>query len=130
MIIDASAIVAILKNEPDFLTFIDAIYASDRRYISAATVVEISAVVDPNRDPVLNQRLDLIIRDAKIEVVPVDAEQVRFARQALRDFGKNSGHTARLNFGDSFSYALARQKGLPLLFKGNDFSQTDIESAL
>jgi ribonuclease VapC len=130
MIIDSSAIVAILKDESDAITFIDAIYYADRRYISAATVVEIAAVVDPNQDPVLNRRIDQIIREAHIEIVSVDAEQAEFARGALRDFGKRSGHPARLNYGDSFSYALARQLGLPLLFKGNDFSETDIESAI
>lgn len=130
MIVDASAIIAIVRNEDDAARYSAAIEASDFCYMSAATYVEIAAVVDPNPNPILRHRFDDFMKLVNIEIIPVDREQAIIAREALRDFGKGSGHSARLNFGDSFSYALARSSRMPLLFKGNDFSKTDIESAI
>jgi ribonuclease VapC len=130
VIIDASAIIAIVREEDDAARYAAAIEANDFCYMSAATYVEIAAVVDPNPDPILRHRFDDFMRLVGIEIVPVDREQAIIAREALRDFGRGSGHPARLNFGDSFSYALARSSQMPLLFKGNDFSKTDIESAI
>ena len=80
-------------------------------------------------DPVASRRFDELIEAAQIATEPVTEAQARLARQAYRDFGKASGHPAKLNFGDCFSYALAKSRGEPLLFKGQDFAQTDVKSA-
>jgi ribonuclease VapC len=87
-------------------------------------------VIDGSRDPVSSRRLDDLIRAIGIQIEPVTAEQVAIGRAAYRDFGRGSGHPAQLNFGDCFSYALARDLQEPLLFKGEDFARTDITSAL
>lgn len=130
MIIDTSVLVAILRGESDARTLSNAISAADRRRISAGTFVETAIVVDGNRDPVLSRRLDELIKDAEIAIEPVTEEQAHVARAAYRDFGKGSGHPARLNLGDCFAYALAKTTGEPLLFKGEDFDHTDIEPAI
>jgi len=130
MIIDSSVIVAILLDEDDSFQYTEAIQKSRDCYMSAATYVEIAAVIEPFGNPLLRRRFDDLMNLGKIEIVPVDLEQAMIARAALRDYGKGSGHGARLNLGDSFSYALARSSRMPLLFKGNDFSKTDIESAI
>jgi ribonuclease VapC len=93
--------------------------------MSAATWLETAIVVDGNSDPVLSGRFDDLIAAAGIDLEPVTADQVRVARQAYRDFGRGR-HPAALNFGDCFSYALARTRGEPLLFKGEDFALTDV----
>ncbi len=98
-------------------------------HISAVSYVEAAAVIDSNKDPIVSRRFDEFIEEAQIMIEPVTESQARIARQAYRDFGKASGHPAKLNFGDCFSYALAKVKGEPLLFKGKDFSQTDLKSA-
>ena len=90
---------------------------------------EIGIVVDAVRDPVASARVDELIRQAQILIEPVTETQARIAREAYRSFGKGSGHPARLNFGDCFAYALAKELGEPLLFKGDDFSKTDIAPA-
>ncbi len=97
--------------------------------ISAVSYVEAGAVIDGSKDPVASRRFDELIEEAQIAIEPVTEAQTRIARQAYRDFGKTSGHPAKLNFGDCFSYALAKSKGEPLLFKGHDFSRTDVKSA-
>lgn len=129
MIIDTSAIVAILREEADARLFAEAIEATPVRRISAATYVEIGAVIDGARDPVASRLVDSLLATAGIVVEPVTADQARIARDAYRDFGKGSGHPAGLNFGDCFAYALARATGEPLLFKGDDFSRTDVTAA-
>jgi ribonuclease VapC len=129
VIIDTSALVAILGNEADAEIYAYAIKAADSRRMSAASYLETVIVID-GRDPVASRRLDEAIQAAEITIEPVDLDQVRIARDAYRDFGKRSGHPARLNFGDCFAYALARRYGEPLLFKGNDFIHTDLASAL
>ncbi len=130
MIIDASALVAILLGEPEAQAFADAIEADPVRRLSAATYLEVSIVVDRRRRPNLSRRLDDLVRDSDIAIEPVTEAQARIAREAYRDYGRGSGHSAGLNFGDCFAYALARDKGEPLLFKGDDFARTDIRSAL
>lgn len=130
MIVDTSALVAILRDEADALAIAEAIASASTRRLSAASYVELGAVIDGVRDPVVSRRLDELLGEAEIEISPVTEEQARIAREAYRDFGRGSGHPAGLNFGDCFSYALARALGEPLLFKGDDFSHTDIDSVL
>lgn len=130
MILDTSAIIAILRDEPDASVFARAIEDASHRRISAVNYVEAAAVIDGSRDPVASRRFDELLREADMVIEPVTEVQARIAREAYRDFGKGSGHPARLNFGDCFSYALAKAIGEPLLFKGTDFPHTDITSAL
>jgi ribonuclease VapC len=125
MVIDTSALVAILANEPERRSFVDAIDAADSRLISTATFVEISIVIEAKYGADGLQYLDLFVDKAAIELRPVDDEQAREARRAFSRFGKGR-HPAGLNFGDCFSYALAVTAGEPLLFKGDDFTKTDI----
>ena len=130
MIVDTSALVAILKREPEGDTFAQALDSANCSRISASTYVELSIVVDRWNDPATSRRIDELIEKFRIVVEPVTAEQAKIARQAYRDYGKGSGHPASLNFGDCFSYALARDKREPLLFKGADFVHTDLRSAV
>ncbi len=130
MIVDTSAIIAILRREADADRYADALAAATAPRVSAGTYVETAIVVDANRDPVLSGRLDELLAVTRITVDPVTQRHAEIARQAYRDFGKRSGHPAGLNFGDCFAYALARQAGEPLLYKGEDFSHTDVASVL
>ena len=130
MIVDASALVAIYQDEPDAARFAKAILGASTRRISAVSFVEAAAVIDRSRDPVASRRFDELIAEAELVIEPVTEAQARIAREAYRDFGTGSGHPARLNLGDCFAYALAKSTGEPLLFKGSDFTQTDIASAL
>ena len=98
--------------------------------MSAANFFEAAIVIDRNRDPILSRRQDELINEAEIVIEPVTEMQVKIARDAYRDFGKGSRHPAGLNFGDCFAYALAKVTGDSLLFKGDDFSETDLASAL
>jgi ribonuclease VapC len=99
------------------------------RRISAVSYVEAGAVIDGSKDPIASRRLDELIEAAQIATEPVTEAQAHIARHAYRDFGKNSGHPAQPNIGDCFSYALAKTSGEPLLFKGHDFSRTDVKTA-
>ena len=128
MIVDTSVIIAILRDEPDAENLSAAVESAEVRRVSAGTYVEAAIVVDANRDPVLSRRLDSFLHQALISIEPVTVEQARIAREAYRDYGKGR-HRAGLNFGDCFAYALAKEKGEPLLFKGNDFGKTDVEVA-
>ena len=130
MIVDSSALAAILWNEPDAPVFAAAIDAASNRRMSAGTYLEIAILVDARRNPIASRRIDELIAEAAISIEPVTAEQARIARQAYRDFGKGSRHPAQLNFGDCFAYALAKQLREPLLFKGNNFIHTDIVPAI
>jgi len=130
VIVDTSALVAVLRGEPDADAYLVALDVAGAPRMSAATFVEACIVVDANRDPILSRRLDELLRVAGVVVEPVTREQADVARAAYRDFGKGSGHPAGLNFGDCFSYALARVTAQPLLFKGDDFSHTDVIPAL
>lgn len=129
MIVDTSALVAILRAEPDAELYAAALADAGHVLMSAATFVEAAAVVDSARDPVASRRFDELLDAAGVEVVAVTPEQARIARDAYRDFGKGSGHPAQLNFGDCFSYALAKQMQDRLLFKAADFSHTDVTAA-
>ena len=128
MIIDTSAILAILFREPDAERFARAITAASTRRISAATLLETTIVIESRSGPAAAHELDAFLRRAQIELEPVTPDQAETARQAWRRFGKGN-HPARLNFGDCFSYALAFAKQEPLLFKGRDFELTDIPPA-
>jgi|SRR6516162_1598219 len=130
MIVDTSAIVAILRDEAGARDCALAIEKSSVRRISAANFVEAALVIDGSRDPIASRRFDDFFKEARIAVEPVTLEQARLAREAYRDFGKESGHPAKLNFGDCFAYALAKATGEPLLFKADDFIHTDIAPAL
>ena len=130
MIVDTSALVAILKEEPDADLVKRALAVADSVSMSAANFLEVAMVVDGRRDAVASHQLDNLITYTRTRIEPVDEAQARVARQAFRDYGKGSGHPAGLNFGDCFSYALASVTGQPLLFKGDDFGHTDVTSAL
>ena len=125
MVIDTSAIVAILQNEPEQDTFIEAIESADIRLVSAASFLEASIVILTRYGMDGMFYLDLFMAKAGIEISSVDSDQTNIARRAFREFGRGR-HPAELNFGDCFSYALAKSLDLPLLFKGSDFSKTDI----
>lgn len=130
MIVDASALIAILRNEPETEAFVRAIDDAPRARISAASFLEAAIVVDRARNPLPAGRLDNLIAELRLIIAPVTEEQAHIARQAYRDYGRGSGHRARLNYGDCFAYALARATGEPLLFKGDDFRHTDIAPAV
>jgi ribonuclease VapC len=130
MILDTSALVAILRDEPDAAMYARAVAQSNVRRLSAANFVEAAAVMDGSRDPIASRRFDELLREAEVRIEPVTEIQARLAREAYRDFGRGSGHAAKLNFGDCFAYALAIDRGEPLLFKGEDFTHTDVSSAL
>jgi len=129
MILDSSPLVAILAGEPDAELYIQAISRAPRCRISAGTFLELSIVVESQFPVEVLRQCDALFRRVGIVIEPVTVEHAHLARQAFHDFGK-SRHPAGLNFGDCFAYALAKHAGEPLLFKGNDFSQTDIVSAL
>jgi len=130
MIVDTSAVVAILRDEPDAESFANAIAGARIRRISAVNYVEAAAVIDGSRNPVASRRFDDFFREASFTVEAVTHEQARIAREAYKDFGKGSGHPAQLNFGDCFAYALARAMSEPILVKGQDFKHTDLTSVL
>jgi ribonuclease VapC len=130
VIIDTSALIAILRAEDDAGDMALAIERAQVRRISAANYLEAAVVIDASRDPVASRRFDELVDTADLHVEPVTHDQARIARDAYRDFGKGSGHKAGLNFGDCFAYALAKTTGDELLFKGNDFGHTDIAPAL
>lgn len=125
MIVDSSAIVAIANGEPEAEDFAQLLETTTLISISAGTVLETSIVLGPDGQALLDDWLSTT--HALVE--PVDVEQVRLARQAHLRYGRGSGSPARLNFGDCFSYALARATGRPLLFKGDDFTHTDVVAA-
>jgi ribonuclease VapC len=128
VIIDTSALIAILRAEPEAPVYARAIESAGVRRLSAASYVEVGAVIDRAGDAIASRRVDELLALTDIGIEAVTASQARIAREAYRDFGKGSGHSAGLNFGDCFSYALAKAKGEPLLFKGEDFGHTDITS--
>jgi ribonuclease VapC len=127
MVIDTSALLAILQNEPERRVFNEAIEAAETRLLSASSFVESSMIVESRYGADGIRDLDLFIAKAQLELVAVDVEQAHIARQAFREFGKGR-HPAGLNFGDCFSYALARSHTESLLYKGADFGRCDIES--
>jgi ribonuclease VapC len=127
VIIDTSALVAVLLDEPEAPAIGGAMAAAPVCRISAATYLELAIVIDGRRDAALSGAIDALLRRGRIEIVALTPQQARLAREAYQRFGRGSGHPARLNMGDCFAYALARDLGEPLLFKGRDFALTDIE---
>jgi ribonuclease VapC len=125
MVIDTSALLALLLDEPEAEEFRGAVEDDTTRLVSAATFLETALIIELRKGEPGGRELDLLIQKAEIEIVPVDETHVSEARKAYRRFGKGR-HAAGLNFGDLFSYALARVSGEPLLFKGDDFTRTDI----
>ena len=129
MVLDTSALIAILLDEPERRQFNQCIEANTKRFLSAATLLEAAIVLESRSGEAAGRELDLFLHRARVEVVPVDEEQVEIARAAFRRYGKGND-PAGLNFGDCFSYALAKATGEPLLYKGCDFARTDIPRAI
>lgn len=129
MVVDTSALLAIFLLEPDAERFAEALRSDPESLVSAVSFVEASVVLDARTAGDSHAELDAFLSGAGVEVEPVSISQARMAREAYRAFGKGN-HAAGLNFGDCFAYALAKATEQPLLFKGNDFSQTDIISAI
>lgn len=128
MVIDTSALTAVLFDEPERERFVSAMAEAPRLLISTGTLLEASIVVEARRGESAGRELDLLLHRASVRTVDVDAEQATAARAAWRRFGKGR-HPAGLNYGDLFAYALAKVSGDPLLFKGDDFAATDITPA-
>jgi ribonuclease VapC len=128
VILDTSALIAILYREPEADEFIDLINDSEAK-LSAASYVETGAVIDKAGDPVASRELDDLLALGEVRIEPLTEHQAQIARQAYRDFGKGSGHPAQLNLGDCFAYALAKTADEALLYKGNAFSHTDVTAA-
>jgi ribonuclease VapC len=129
MIVDTSALMAILFAEPDAERFATAIAEATICRVSAGSFVEAAVVIESHSKGGAGYQLDALLREAKIKIEPVTEAQAHVARQAFLDFGKGR-HPAGLNFGDCFAYALAKSTGEPLLFKGSDFARTDVLAAL
>lgn len=130
MILDSSALVAVLRQEDGSTTYDYALALAGGARMSAANYVETALVIDGRRDPVLSRELDRYLSTMRVEVVALTPGQARTARAAHRDFGRGSGHPAKLNLGDCFAYALAKDTGEPLLYKGDGFVHTDVIPAV
>ena len=128
MIVDSSAVLAILFNEPDSRRHAEAIMQASPCRMSVANALEAAIVLESRGGFAAGRELDALLQKAKIELMPITVEQLEVARAAWRRYGKGN-HPAALNFGDCFAYALAKSEGEPLLFKGEDFPRTDIEAA-
>jgi ribonuclease VapC len=129
MVIDSSAIAAILLNEPDAAAFEQLVADDPIRLMSAGTLIETGMIIESKLGAVGGREFDLWLQRAKVEIVAVDDEQADFARRGWRRFGKGR-HPAGLNYGDCFAYALAVSRDEPLLFKGNDFGQTGVKTCV
>lgn len=130
MIVDTSAVVAVLNGETDWHLYAQALRDATRPQLSAATYVELGIVIDNLKDPSISRKLDRLLKTWGVEVVSLTSAQAALARSAHRDYGRGSGNAARLNLGDCFAYALAAETGQPLLFKGEAFGHTDLVPAL
>jgi ribonuclease VapC len=130
MVIDSSALVALLLGEPETAGFVKAIAAASSCVVSAPSYLETAIVILARSGPNAQEKFDRLLNDLEIEVVPFARDQATLAITAYRQYGKGSGHAAGLNFGDCFSYALAKLRDEPLLFKGDDFSRTDLRIAI
>ena len=126
MVLDTSAVLAIFLGEPERKQILDVIRQSGRRLISAASVLETGMVLESKRGESAGREFDLFVVQTNLDAIPVDAEQVEIARSAWRKFGKGR-HPAALNFGDCFTYALAKWSGEPVVAKGQDFARTDLQ---
>ena len=129
MVVDTSALLAVLLQEPEAASFLARLSGAPRPLLSAASWLELGIVIDARKGPQWLADLDGFLESLDVTVVPVTLRQARIARDAYRRFGPGN-HTAGLNFGDCFAYALAKERDLPLLFKGDDFALTDIRPAL
>lgn len=129
MVIDTSSLVAVLLGEPEAPRLAQAIEAGSPRLLSAASLLEASIVIESRKGEAGGRELDLLLYRAAIEVIAVDHDQAEIARVAWRRFGKGR-HPAALNYGDCFAYALAKCRSLPLLYRGNDFSNIDISRVM
>lgn len=129
MVIDTSALIAVLLDEPEAEDFRIAIEDDETRLVSAGTLLEAALVIESRKGEAGGRELDLLVQKAGLTVVPVDGDQVTEARRAWRRFGRGR-HKAGLNFGDLFAYALVRTSGEALLFKGDDFARTDVGRVL
>ena len=125
MIIDTSVLVAILDQEPEADRIVRTLASASERTLSAANLVEAGIVMQARRGDDGARDLDLLVAKLRVDIVAVTASQADIARKAFRRYGR-ARHPANLNFGDCFAYALAKDKSVPLLFKGNDFGQTDV----
>jgi ribonuclease VapC len=129
MVVDTSALMAILLGEPEARALSEAIAGDLKRLLSAFSALETAIVIEAKRGEPGSRELDLLIHKARMEIVPLNAEQSELARKAWRLYGKGH-HPAGLNIGDCCSYALSKYSGEPLLFKGDDFTKTDVTPAL
>jgi ribonuclease VapC len=130
VIVETSALIAIVKGESDAADFHDTLIEYvEPKLLSAASYLEAGIVTDGLENPKARAKLDELIELLDITVVPFTANQSRIARKAYSQYGKGSGHSAQLNFSDCFAYALAKDSGKPLLFKGDDFAKTDVKVA-
>jgi ribonuclease VapC len=130
VIVDASAMITVVLEEPGFETYLDTLLQSSANRMSAATFLEAAIVVDRLPNPRASIRFNELISELEMIIEPVSVDQARIAREAHSRFGRGTGHPARLNFGDCFAYALAKNLDEPLLFIGQDFVHTDIRPAL
>jgi len=130
MIVDTSAIVAIMRDEPGHEEIARTIRAAQSAKMSAATAVELYAVLDVRGEPAQSRRVDAVLAELGVEIVGFTPRQAAIAREAYRDYGRGSGAAAKLNLGDVFAYALAADTGEPLIFVGDDFTHTDLERAI
>jgi ribonuclease VapC len=130
MVIDSSAPVALLLAEPETEAFVSAIAAATDRLLSAASYLETGIVITARVGPQAQAKLDALFAELSVVLVPSTPEQARLALNAFQRYGRGSGHPAGLNYGDCFTYALAKLTGEPVLFKGNDFSRTDLATAV
>ncbi len=130
MILDSSAVIAIVGAETGYELLVEALAGAESVSVSAATLVEIHAVTHRRGRSEIVRRIDRLLAEFEVDAVPFDAEQARIASDAYREYGRGSGHAANLNLGDCFSYALATTRNEPLLFVGDDFIHTDVSPAL
>jgi ribonuclease VapC len=130
MVIDSSALIALLLGEPETANFVAAIAAAPTRLISAPTYLETAIVIHARSGPEAQEKLDRLVSELSAEIVPFARNHAVLALAAYRQYGKGSGHPAGLNFGDCFTYAVAKLHDEPVLFKGNDFARTDLKIAV
>jgi ribonuclease VapC len=126
MVIDTSALIAILLGEPETAAFVQSLADAPKRMISALNALEAAVVIEAKKGEAGGREFDLLIHRARIEIIPLNSDHMALALRAWRKFGKGN-HPAGLNIGDCCAYALARYSGEPLLFKDGDFSKTDIQ---
>ena len=129
MVVDTSVVIAVLLGEPETASFVRALAEAPKKTISAFNALESAIVIEAKKGEAGGRELDLLLHRAQIEIIVLNGDQVELARTAWRKYGKGN-HSAGLNIGDCCAYALAKYSGEPLLFKGNDFSQTDIQAVI